>query len=276
MRAARKRVGFSQTTVANQLGISQSALSKIESARLVPSAPQWFAFCELAGVSPDSLTTGYLDSLRPAVLLQQPEEGFKLPRAYSTDRGSKVRAMMPFILYAKEAMGEEKFERYLESVKVDPDFFVDMDNQINLNFCLDLSKVLMDQGHLRADELGRLTQAATQGRVHGRLGTSYLDRPSMSQLLNLAFLNARQYECNFSYQLEEQSPAGLTVSIRPEKHLGAFKYKAEHLGDFLCRYKQGYFQKFATYTGGAGAQVKELQCHFHGADRCVYEFRAAS
>src|SRR4051812_23679776 len=109
MRAARKRIGLTQMGVAQALGISQSALSKMESARLIPSAPQWFAFCEITTISADSLTLGYLERNKPALLTNaEVEGGFKLPKRFAEFRGSKVRAVMPFLIVFKETLGEEK------------------------------------------------------------------------------------------------------------------------------------------------------------------------
>ena len=42
MKAARKFKKFNQAEVADAIGCSQSALSKMEHDLLVPSAPQWF------------------------------------------------------------------------------------------------------------------------------------------------------------------------------------------------------------------------------------------
>ena len=44
MKAARKFKKFNQSDVAQAIGCSQSALSKMEHNLLVPSAPQWFLF----------------------------------------------------------------------------------------------------------------------------------------------------------------------------------------------------------------------------------------
>lgn len=52
---ARRAKGLTQKEVAQELGISQGALSKIERAKLVPTAAQWFLFCLLTGTCADSV-----------------------------------------------------------------------------------------------------------------------------------------------------------------------------------------------------------------------------
>lgn len=68
MRIARKNNKLSQKTVSYRLGISQSALSKMENGKLIPSAVLWFEFCRLTEISPDSLRTGEVEHRAMAYL----------------------------------------------------------------------------------------------------------------------------------------------------------------------------------------------------------------
>lgn len=58
IRAVRKQRNLTQQFLADRLGISQSALSKIETAKAEPSALQWLEFCDLTGTPADVLLTG--------------------------------------------------------------------------------------------------------------------------------------------------------------------------------------------------------------------------
>lgn len=278
MRAARKRSELTQQSVAARLGISQGALSKIENGILIPSAPQWFEFCEMTSISPDSLTAGYIDNGTSAVLMQKGSDlPFKMPRAYLENRGSKVRAMLPFLAYFRSLMGEEKLEEYLKANKIDPDFFVQMDNQISLAFCLDISRFLISKGYFKPEDFPKLKEAVVNPTAHGRLHRSYEATGNAANLISVLLRNSKQYECNFSYSLEEQGQQHLVLSVAPEAHLAEFDYKNDPvLGDFLCRYKKYYFESFASYGDKGSASVREVQCHYKGADRCVYHLDLAS
>jgi transcriptional regulator with XRE-family HTH domain len=58
MHQARKEKGLTQQQVAQAMTISQSALSKMENGKLIPSAIEWFDFCRATGIAADSLGSG--------------------------------------------------------------------------------------------------------------------------------------------------------------------------------------------------------------------------
>ncbi len=275
IRAARKQLSLNQQTVATRLGISQSALSKLEHATLIPSAPQWFEFCRMTSIAPESLLTGYIERNRLATLDEANREGtFKLPKRYSLHRGSKVRAILPFLTFLRSVYEEDKVRDFLKStMKVDPDFFVDLDNQLNLRFILDLAKHLIEQKHLRVSNLSKLTRPVNQPEMHGSLQRHYSGTMEPVQLLSTLFSSSRHYECNFRYRIEDQKRQWFDFSVEPEKHLADFGYKNDStLGDFLCKFKRSYFERFLQFGDAAEKQpvVEALECHHHGASRCVY------
>lgn len=58
IKEVRHERGWTQSELANKLGISQSALSKLEAGKLVPSSLLWFTFCAMAEIQPESLIVG--------------------------------------------------------------------------------------------------------------------------------------------------------------------------------------------------------------------------
>lgn len=55
LRALRIKRGMTQKAVADELGISQSNFSKMENGLLEPSAIQWMTFCQLMGISTETI-----------------------------------------------------------------------------------------------------------------------------------------------------------------------------------------------------------------------------
>jgi transcriptional regulator with XRE-family HTH domain len=274
MRAARKQQGLTQQEVSSRLEISQSALSKLEHGSLIASAPQWFEFCRLTRISPESLLTGYIERLVPATLAEGPREGtFKLPKRYASDRGSKVRAMLPFLSYLTVAVGEKKADELLDHLKVDADYLIDLDNQLNLEFTLDIVRYLIDQKLLKPKDVSKLVKPVSLASMHGSLASRYSASASRSELLQQLVINARHYECNFEHRIEDAPKGALDLSVTPERHLSDIGYRDETLGDFVCRYKRHYFERFLAFgEGGAVKPVEELECHYQGAPSCIYRF----
>lgn len=277
MRAARKKRDLTQVEVSKRLQISQSALSKIESGLLIPSAPQWFEFCQLTDISADSLLTGYMERVSSAVVESgELNVGFKIPKAYRPYRGSKMRAMLPFLKYFHAVAGEDKVDEYFRSIKMDQDAFLDLDGQINLKFCLDLSRTLIQTGLLKPADFSKMTSTVSQSETHGRMHRMYDGQKDPLALIQVLLQNARQYECNFHYQIEERNEKRLAFSVKPEEHLAEFDYRNDPvLGDFLCQFKKHYFESFTHYGSSQGATLHERQCHYKGADSCVYELKTA-
>ena len=278
VRATRKQLGLSQDDVAQRLGLIQSALSRIETGAQMLSAAQWAEFCGFTGISPDSIITGYVDLKKPAILKTDDREGtFKIPRRYSKVRGSKVRALIPFLNYFESLYGEEALSDYLRTQRIDPDFFICLDNQISLNFVIDMAEHLTNKGVLKPKDLGRLAKPASSHHLHGKLRYLYETKNDAADLLNALIPNARYYECNFDYVIEAQARRHIDLAVRPSEHLRGIKYRDNStLGDFLCRYKKHYFEQFTSFGGTEAAHVEELECHYKGHSKCVYRLNLAS
>jgi transcriptional regulator with XRE-family HTH domain len=280
MRAARKQAGMGQQEVAKKLGISQSALSKHENGLLILSAPHWYDFCQITGITPESFLSGCIERNRFSWLEEGSRVGdFKIPKKYASKRGSKVRAMLPFLRYLNACLGEKKEQEYFKTLKIDPDYFVDLDNQLNLEFLLDVSRFLIQQGHLKPGNIDKLVESIGGPSAHGSLHSGYAGIKNRAELLTRLLTNARRYECNFNYAIEDQKPQYIVFSVTPEKHLEAMSYRNDPvLGDFLCQYKQQYFEQFVQY-GESNPQkralITELECHYKGAPKCTYKLKTA-
>lgn len=97
MKAARKFKKFNQSDVANAIGCSQSALSKMEHNLLIPNAPQWFLFSRFTSIPPETIETGVIDRHTKVRLNNDSVSlGYKLPKRYRLNRAEKVREVFLF------------------------------------------------------------------------------------------------------------------------------------------------------------------------------------
>ena len=277
VRAARKQKNLTQLDVARSLGVSQSSVSKIEAGLVTPSVIFWCEFCKLAEIgSQEVYESGYIDQRHLIELSSGERVGkFRLPRRYCFQRGSTVRASMPLINYFKMNYGERELIRYLESVQIDPDFFIVLNNSLNIQFNLDLLALLLEKGGLTGAGLEALTRPLRQPAMHGNLHRLYDAADTEKKLLSSFLQNIGHYEVNFDYSLQSESRQGLDVAITPRDHMTSFPYRSAKLGTILCDYKKQYFRSFSAYGGRRPVEVTEKECHFHGHSRCLYQVRWA-
>src|SRR5437016_4238799 len=83
-RSARKTLGCSQAKFAKELGLKQSALSKIETNALSISVDTLFRFCDLTGISADQVSRGTIETIEKASLKDAENLGlYKIPKKYT-------------------------------------------------------------------------------------------------------------------------------------------------------------------------------------------------
>ncbi|MGK5085057.1 helix-turn-helix transcriptional regulator [Bdellovibrionota bacterium FG-1] len=278
IRAGRKLIGKDQRTIANLLQVSQAALSKIEAGILMPSTSQWFRLCQAFGIeSEHSYKSGFIDNCSAATSEPTyPESRFKIPQKYLRHQGSKVRAIRPLIRFFADKLGEARLLEYFKHLNIDPDFFVIYDNQLNIRFNLELVTWLIESGNLKRDEIATMTKPLDTAEMHGRLHNEYVHAATKKQLLRSLLGHITKYESNFSYAICDEKADLLTLSVTPSPEMKYFDYKGASLGSFLCDYKKEYVKRFTRYVGGSAAGVREIECHFKGMKRCLYEINLTS
>jgi transcriptional regulator with XRE-family HTH domain len=278
VRATRKQLAISQVDFAKDLGLMQSALSRIETGSQNLTAPQWLEICQLTGISLESIRYGYIEHQQPLDLQHGAKVGsFRLPTRYAHNRGSKVRATLPLLRYFKEQLGEKKLDAYFEKVKVDPDYFMNLENQINVGFSIDMCRTLIEKGKLKPKAVGAMTKVVRNRELHGRLHHEYDTRETSQELILSLLRNIRQYECNTVYAIDDSSRKGLLVSAIPEPHFAEVVPKGDsEMGEFLCQYKRSYLSDFSTYNGRPKKPATELECYYKGHTKCLYQVDLAS
>ena len=147
MKAARKFRKLNQADVAQAIGCSQSARSKMEHNLLVPSAPQWFLFARFTSIAPESLETGVIDRHSKVKFNNdQVSLGFKIPKKYRLYRAEKVREIYPFLQYLEKNLKPPLHKQFMLSTGLDAEFFLDFDNLISFQLFLDVADYFMKLG----------------------------------------------------------------------------------------------------------------------------------
>ncbi len=259
MRAGRKLRGLNQTDLCAQLGISQSYLSKVENGLVEPNVSLWFNLCDVLKIGYNAWREGFIDLLTPASLRSElSENNFKLPSKYAVCRGTKVRALRPLLQRFEKTQGKEALHGFLKERKIDPDFFTILDNQVNFEFFIDLTRALIQNTGL--DRIHELTSAVSNAESHGTLREKYDSQPSPDAVIYAWVGNARYYDCDFRYRVEDDRKEYLDISITPEEHLENFSHKDDALmKDFILRYQKSYLENLVGYQGKFHGKVTPIE-----------------
>ena len=59
MKAARQTAGLSESDVASAIGSTVACVAQMESGKTIPTASEWYHFCQLVRISSDSFSFGY-------------------------------------------------------------------------------------------------------------------------------------------------------------------------------------------------------------------------
>lgn len=219
MKAARKFRKYNQADVAQAIGCSQSALSKMEHNLLVPSAPQWFLFARFTTIPPETLETGVIDRhTKVKFNNDQVSLGFKIPKKYRHFRSEKVREIYPFLQYLEKKMTPPQHKEFIAYTGIDPEFYLDFDNLINFQLFVDAAEYFI--------KLGKSSPAEIKGLVRFGQNDTYWDHYSIEwkkidnivSLLN-EFANVQVFfQADFQIKVEQNS-GRITISYFPEYHL---------------------------------------------------------
>lgn len=187
--------------------------------------------------------------MRPAKLEDSLKEGsFKLPRRYAIQRGSKVRTFLPMIKLFRDKLGEEKLQAYLKSVKLDSDYFVDLDLQLHLDAFLDMGRALINEGVISSQNINELGLLARMPEMHGNLAKIYAEQPNSEAALNAFMQSVPLYSCNYKVSVESPSKGRYTVAVQLAEHLDSKRLiDDEVLGDFLWQHIALYLQHIPSF-----------------------------
>lgn len=238
MKAARKFRKFNQADVANAIGCSQSALSKMEHNLLIPSAPQWFMFSRFTAIPPESLENGIIDrKIKIKFNSDDVSLGFKIPKKYRSQRSEKVREVYPFLQYIEKNMGKESLTEYLNYTGLDPEFFLDFDNLINFPLLADTMNFLIRQGKHSPEIIREIVTVGQNALYWDHFGVEWKKLGTSKAVLTEYTADQIFFQTDFQLQLEDAGDR-LMLSYIPEFHLKQFKDIHEDLVIFLNEYRR--------------------------------------
>lgn len=219
MKAARKFKKFNQADVAQAIGCSQSALSKMEHNLLIPSAPQWFLFSRFTSIPPEALEIGIID--RHSKVKFNSDEvslGFKIPKKYRHFRSEKVREIYPFLQYLEKKMSPPQHREFIQFTGIDTEFFLDFDNLINFQLFLDTCDYFIKLGKNSASDIKGIVNFGQNEIYWNHFGIDWKKLGSPAEVLHEYASKQVFFQTDFQIKVETGSDK-ITVSYYPEYHL---------------------------------------------------------
>jgi len=249
VRVARKRSGLTQEVISRELGLNQSAFSRIEQGNQNMTATQWFVFCQITGILPESAQWGFVESLKKVTAgTGRREGGFTLPQQYAVSRGMTVRSLLPLIEYYRQEIGMYEFEQLVESKKIKSDFFLDLDNRVNFSFFLDLLGEIKTKKSFSSKKFESMLKKTDSSHFHGGMHSCYQFAETSFEALKVHISKTPYYECDFLYKIEKEKASELSLRMTPSDYLKSLGFhKNEELVDSFLEYKSSYLKSFSIY-----------------------------
>jgi transcriptional regulator with XRE-family HTH domain len=258
MKAARKFKKFNQADVANAIGCSQSALSKMEHNLLIPSAPQWFMFSRFTSIPPESLENGVIDRhIKIKFNSENVSLGFKIPKKYRTQRSQKAREVYPFLQYLDKNLGKDALNEYVTFTGLDPEFFLDFDNLINFPLIADTMNYFIQLGKNSPQIIQEVVSIGQNQLYWDHYEVEWNKLGTAKAVLTEFIAEQLFFQTDFQLHLEESGDR-LILTYVPGSHLKNFKEADEALVKFLNEYRRCTVSGLLKYVLGREASVHVL------------------
>lgn len=250
MKAARKFRKLNQADVAQAIGCSQSALSKMEHNLLVPSAPQWFLFSRFTSIPPAALETGIIDRHAPVKFNDTNVSlGFKIPKRYRQYRATKIRELYPF-LSTLEKSSKNLSQEFIHSTGLDSEFFLDFDNLINFHLLADMINFYIKHGKNSADDVKSIVEHGQNDVYWNHYKVQWKKMGNLQEVLAEYVKDQVFFQTDFQLKVEGGGDK-MTLSFFPEYHLKQLGITmSPELLDFLNLYRKYSIENLLKYITG--------------------------
>lgn len=275
MRVARKQAGVSQRQIATLIDVSQSKYAKMELGQLIPNIREWKELRQILDLPDHCFETGLIDRNSAMEPLEKSYSGnFHIPARYANNRGSRVRIIRNLLDSFTQIVGENHVLEYIKGKQLDPDFFYDLDHQINLQFVIDLIAHWNSVASIQENHIHQIC------KIFGTpdfSGYRWLVLPQKDPAVGnamVSLVDAVQYwERNFEYHIETGGRTWADFSVEARPHLCEMESMSE-FNSFACSYRRcllKYFGKFVFNSNRGSLEVLEQECVNHGDSRCIYK-----
>jgi transcriptional regulator with XRE-family HTH domain len=226
----RKSRNLSSEEFAKELGLTRHSLTRIENMDRSLKLEEYALLCEFAdieftSVANDSIEIDSVDD----------NNAFKIPKKWQVDQHSHSGAIDMYSKFFKNEAGEKIYNQFCKEEKIDPIYFYNKNNSINMGFLQNMIKKMISGGYLKGyDNLHKFYKFSADHIVNNVSFNIGITTPYEKLIEMPTFLE--RYESNHEYRLEKIDAKNKEahISMRPMDHLDAKIWKDDYLiGGFV-------------------------------------------
>ncbi|MDD0851847.1 helix-turn-helix transcriptional regulator [Halobacteriovorax sp. GB3] len=237
IRCARKMNNLTQTDISEMLKISQGTVSKVESGDLILSSYHWMRFCEICGISMETIGTGYIEQFGYTQVTSNRRIGkFQLSARYANNAGMKVRDFLPLIDALKNNLGEKDWKSFSKKrFKIDEDYFINLDHQLSFYFVQDLIEEMINQHVEVSTEM--IASSTSLEKLKKQISTL---KSNPFDQIRFPDKYCRYLNGDFNLVPTDENEDRIHFKYIGKKHLNGFRVNQE-LANKYFQYKQQFF-----------------------------------
>ena len=246
---ARKDAGMTQGELADASGVIQSTISRIEQGVLAPTLFHWMGISKILNIPEEALNIEYLDRNSTTKIHSGIKEGgYNLPKAYSELKCIKVRNYLPHFSYIRDKFGEETLQTIFSDLKMKSTFFLNLDNQVNLNFPDDFLNTLGKYQKVDGRTMGHTLKYVASPDSHGVLARLFRNASDQLDLMDRYLKNITKYHRVFFLDNYKVGNDKITFEAKyPPEISHIFDKMGEEKDEFLWQYYLSWMKKFSLF-----------------------------
>ncbi|HLW57151.1 MAG TPA: helix-turn-helix transcriptional regulator [Bacteriovoracaceae bacterium] len=257
-----------QKWLAECLSISPSKVSRMINGTISPGIEFWHKVSVMFGINFDAIQTGIITTYE-----QDSDLVLKRLAPLRKNNFTLGNALMMHKSVFIHYWGEDKFNEFCHSLKINPMIFVNANNPSNLDFTLRMIQYSILKGKIKslADIESYANLAYDSLSKRERLHFLYSKTPSVEKVANFISNIEDQYEKNHHYQVEDLSikEQWIEISFWPKEHVDLQFYIHDPiLGNSYEKYVQFYLARFMN-----AKSTQTQQSLFKGDSKCTFRLQ---
>ncbi len=270
LKVIRKQYNVHQQQMSSILGLSQSAISKIESGKGALSLVGYTKLCLEFNIPTNAYLLGYIDNMNKVELGNDSfaSHSFKINERLTEFPSIAVREIKPFIEYIKDAFGETYLDNTFKDLNTDPLYFYKMDNLISPSFLVDIStKIIEDKKTKLKDVFCSKTFYLAES--HGAVLNSIPRKESLFATLKAFVGVSNLYDCNYKRKVSKKNGSCIQFTMQSTPQFN------EYIHNWSPRHKKVLDSYYYEFTKGicsiSDQQDFKMEDISSNGKECIYQ-----